>query len=84
MNEEFQALLMNGTWTLVPLTPYEFYGLKWIFHFKQKADGSIELFKAHLVAKDFHQQVKIYFGETFSPVIKLVTIRVVLSLVVYL
>jgi hypothetical protein len=83
MNTEFTALLHNGTWKLVPPKPnMNLVGCKWVFRIKRKADGSTERYKARLVAKGFHQQPDIDYGETFSPVIKPVTIRTVLSLVV--
>lgn len=59
-------------------------GCKWVLRIKQKADGSIDRYKAILVAKGFHQQPCIDFKETFSPVINPTTIRVVLSLAITL
>lgn len=55
-------------------------GCKWIFRVKWQADRSIERYKGRLVAKGFHQQHNIDYGETFSPVIKSKTIRIVLVL----
>ena len=56
MLEEFQALQSIGTWTLVPSSPHQnLVGGKWVFRIKQKHDGSIDRYKAHLVAKGFHQ-----------------------------
>lgn len=55
MNLEYAALLFNKTWTLVPYVPcMHVVGNKWVFGTKYKDDGSIESFKAHLVAKGFH------------------------------
>jgi hypothetical protein len=55
MNEEFDALLKNGTWSLVSPSPnMNIVGCKWVFRIKRKANGTIERYKAHLVAKGFH------------------------------
>uniref|UniRef100_A0A2N9F8M0 Reverse transcriptase Ty1/copia-type domain-containing protein n=1 Tax=Fagus sylvatica TaxID=28930 RepID=A0A2N9F8M0_FAGSY len=83
MNLEFDALLRNHTWTLVPSHPSQnLIGCKWVFRVKRKADGTIERHKARLVAKGFHQQFKVDYDETYSPVIKPTTIRTVLSLAI--
>jgi hypothetical protein len=71
MNVEFDALLKNQTWKLVPPSAaYNVIGCKWVFQLKRKADGSIDRYKARLVAKGFHQQSSIDYGETYSPVVK--------------
>ena len=81
MQTEFNALLSNQTWTLVPSnTANNVVRCKWVFKVKRKADGSLEKYKARLVAKGFHQQAGVDFGETFSPVVKPTTIWTILSI----
>ena len=83
MSDEFDALLRNGTWTLVPpSSSTNLVGYKWVFRIKHNSDGTINRYKACLVAKGFHQRPGIDYTETFSPVIKPTTIRIVLSLAV--
>jgi hypothetical protein len=81
MATEFNALLKNCTWTLVPPQPsMNIVGCKWVFRIKRRADGSVDRYKAHLVAKSFHQQSRLDYAKTYGPVIKPVTIRTILSL----
>ncbi|GKV41609.1 hypothetical protein SLEP1_g49115 [Rubroshorea leprosula] len=83
MSEEFNALIRQGTWELVPYHPNQHVlGCKWIFQIKRGKDGSIAHYKACLVAKGFHQRPGSDYLNTFSPVIKPTTIWTVLSLIV--
>ncbi|XP_042972819.1 uncharacterized mitochondrial protein AtMg00820-like [Carya illinoinensis] len=75
MKLEFDALLKNQTWDLVPPNPHaNVVGCRWIFKIKQHAGGVVQRYKARLVAKGYHQQHGIDFHETYSPVIKPATV----------
>jgi hypothetical protein len=83
MDLEHFALLRNGTWHLVPATQAtNIIDCKWVFKVKKRADGSVDRYKTHLVAKGFKQRYDIDYDDTFSVVVKAATIRLVLSLVV--
>ena len=75
------ALIKQETWKLQQLPQgRNAIGCKWIFKLKRNADGTIGRYKARLVAKGFSQAAGQDFKETFSPVVKDNTVRVVLTL----
>jgi hypothetical protein len=82
MDDVFTILLKNKTWHLVPpLKGSNIIDYKWVYKInKRKQDGSLDRYKARLVAKSFRQIYEIGYEGTFSPVVKLVTIRIILSI----
>ncbi|CAH9097540.1 unnamed protein product [Cuscuta europaea] len=83
MTDEFQALQKNKTWSLVPPSSSQnIIECKWVFRVKQNLDDSLARYKARLVAKGFHQRLGIDFTDTFSPVVKPATVRLVLTIFV--
>jgi hypothetical protein len=81
MQSEFDALKANNTWTLVPWPPgVNIVTGKWVFRHKFLSDGSLHRYKARWVLRGFTQRPGIDYDETFSPVVKPATVRLVLSL----
>ncbi|GJV60135.1 ribonuclease H-like domain-containing protein [Tanacetum coccineum] len=82
-SENLYALLRNDTWKITQLPKdRKAIGSKWIFKIRYKSDGEIDRYKTRLVAKDFNQKEGIDYEETFSHVVKMVTVRCSLNLVV--
>ena len=81
MQAEFNALEANNTWVMCPHPPSKVpIGCKWVYKVKLKAGGSVERYKARLVANGFTQTKGIDFFETFSLVVKFVTVKILLAL----
>jgi hypothetical protein len=82
MVEEMDALDKNEAWDIVEFPAGRKYvGSKWLFKKNFNAQGKVEKYKARLVAKGYSQVEGIDFGENFSPVVKLTSIRFLLSIV---
>ena len=81
MEVEMAALEKNDTWELVQLPKGKHpVGCRWIYTIKYKSDGSLDRYKARLVAKGYTQVYGVDYLDTFAPVDKLNTVRVLLSL----
>ena len=75
------ALERNQTWEIVELPKEKkTLGFKWVYALKYKADGSLERYRAMLVAKGFTQTFVIDYQGTFALVAKMNTIRILFSL----
>uniref|UniRef100_A0A2N9IH78 Integrase catalytic domain-containing protein n=1 Tax=Fagus sylvatica TaxID=28930 RepID=A0A2N9IH78_FAGSY len=81
MQEELCALEANKTWDVIDcpagVTPL---GCKWVYSIKVKSDGSLDRYKARLVALGNNQEYGVNYEETFAPVAKMTTIRTILAI----
>lgn len=82
MQSEYDSLMKNQTWVLAELPAgRKPITCKWVYKVKRDSNGKVERYKSRLVARGFTQREGIDFFETFSPVARLDSIRVVLALV---
>ncbi|MCO5594326.1 hypothetical protein L7F22_048356 [Adiantum nelumboides] len=81
MDSEYQSLMANGTWQLVPAPPNrKLVTCKWLLRKKFHADGSVSRYKARLVARGFTQIPGMDYSETFSPVLRITSFRVLIAI----
>lgn len=82
IEEELQAHEVNNTWTIVQKTPImKIINSKWVFKIKTEAEKKTQRYKARLCARGFLQQKGIDFTETFAPVVRYDSLRVLLTTV---
>ena len=81
INNEVESILQNHTWELVDLPlGSKPLGYKWIFKKKMKADGSIDKYKAKLVIKGYKQKEGLDYFDTYSPVTRISSIRMLVDI----
>ncbi|GJZ73978.1 retrotransposon protein, putative, ty1-copia subclass [Tanacetum coccineum] len=84
MNVEMQSIKDNEVWELVDLPPNgKTVGHKWLFKKKTDMDGAVHTYKAHLVVKGFTQTLGIDYEDTFSPVVDIRAIRILIAIAVF-
>ena len=82
MSEEIATLERTGTWDLIPLPPQVTpITCNWVYKIKTRSGGSLERYKARLVARGFLQEQGRDYDETFAPVAHMTTIRTLLTVV---
>jgi len=79
MMEEYQSIMKNDVWDVVPRPKGKsFVTSKWIYKIKHAADGSVEKNKARFVARGFSQKERVDYKETFSLVARYTSIRAII------
>jgi hypothetical protein len=83
MQEELNNFKRNEVWSLVPRPKQNVVGTKWVFRNKQDEHGVVTRNKARLVAKGYAQVAGLDFEETFAPVARLESIRILLAYIAH-
>nr|GEX51459.1 putative polyprotein [Tanacetum cinerariifolium] len=84
MNVEMQSMKDNEVWDIVELSPNgKTVGSKWLFKKKTDMDGAVHTYKARLVGKGYTQTPRIDYEETFSPVVDIRAIRILIAIAAF-
>ena len=82
MDEEIESMRTNQVWDLADLPPRrKTIRNKWVLKVKHKADGSIERYKACLIAKGYTQQEGEDYAKTFSLILRFASIHLISTIV---
>jgi hypothetical protein len=84
VESEIESMHDNQVWNLVdPIDGVRPMDCKWVFKKKTNNDGNVHIYKARLVVKGFKQIHGIDYDETFSPVVMLKSVRILLPIAAY-
>ena len=84
MNDEIKSMDYKKVWELVELPEgHKRVGCQWVFKTKYDSKGNIEWHKARLVGKGFNQQEGVDYNDSFSPISKNDSLRIILALVTH-
>ena len=85
MKSKLDSMKVNNVWTLVdPPEGIKLIGCKWVFKRKRGTNKKVEIYKACLIAKGYHQCYGIDYDETFSPMAMLKSIQIMLAIATHL